>query len=489
VTERLPFDPDKMAAPRRAAAPSPDSATPWPVSKLAGEIDNALRRGVPGPVRVIGEVSGFRVRTHWYFDLKDESAVVNCVMFASAARKISPPPRDGEQVIVKGRVEFYSKGGKVSFLLDSLERAGEGPLDRAFRELCTTLKAEGYFAIERKQPLPRFPRRIAVITSRSAAALQDVINTAQRRCPAVGLLVVDVPVQGDAAAPEIAAAIDRVSKQHERLGVDAIILTRGGGSKEDLWCFNERRVADAIFRCQVPLVAAIGHETDTTIAELVADERCATPTQAAMRLTPDASELLRQLDSARRRLVTALARGAELARRDVELSGERLESAAVDVVAARRSRAHQLELRLERVRPQAVHARMIARLTAAEDRLARAMSLRLEPSVVAALADRLERSGQRLTDQRLGRLDALDKHLVAISPRSVLERGFSITAAADGRLVRSTRDVRRGDALTTHVSDGTITSLVGEEGQPTPRPAKRPKPARDEPGLFHGWDV
>lgn len=486
-----------MAAPRRAVAPTPDSATPWPVSKLAGEIDGALRRGVPGPVRVIGEVSGFRDRTHWYFDLKDENAVVNCVMFASAARKVNPPPRDGEQVIVRGRIEFYSKGGKVSFILDSLERAGEGPLDRAFRELCATLKAEGYFAIERKKPLPRFPRRIAVITSRSAAALQDVINTAQRRCPAVGLLVVDVPVQGDAAAPEIASAIDRISKHHARLGVDAIILTRGGGSKEDLWCFNERRVADAIFRCTVPLVAAIGHETDTTIAELVADERCATPTQAAMRLTPDVRELLRQLDSSERRLATALARGAELARRDVELSGERLETAARDAIATLRTRAHQLELRLERVRPQAVHARMIARLAAADDRLSRAIASRLDPTRINASADRLERSAHRLRDQHRARIDALDKHLAAISPKRVLERGFSITAAADGRLIRSTRDVSRGDTLTTHVTDGTIASVVGESDQPAPRPsprpssrpAKRTKPAADEPGLFHGWDT
>ncbi|MFN9971524.1 MAG: exodeoxyribonuclease VII large subunit, partial [Phycisphaerae bacterium] len=214
--------------------------------------------------------------------------------------------------------------------------------------------------IDRQKPLPRFPRRSAVITSRSAAAVQDVIDTARRRCPAVGLVLVDVPVQGDAAAPEIARAIDRVSRHHQQLGVDAIILTRGGGSKEDLWCFNERAVADAIHRCTVPLVAAIGHETDTTIAELVADERCATPTQAAMRLTPDTSELLRQLDSTQRRLVTALARGAELASRDIDRAADRLESAALESVAALRTRAQQLEIRQERGRPQAQHARMIA---------------------------------------------------------------------------------------------------------------------------------
>lgn len=490
VNERLPFDPDKMAAPRRPIAPAAD-ATPWSVSRLAGEIDATLRRGVPAPVRVIGEVSGFRDRTHWYFDLKDEGAVVNCVLFANIARKINPPPRDGEQVVVKGRVEFYTKAGKVSFILESLERAGEGPLDRAFRELCATLKAEGYFAVERKKPLPRFPRRIAVITSRSAAALQDVIDTARRRCPAVGLVLVDVPVQGDAAAPEIARAIDRVSRHHQRLGVDAIIVTRGGGSKEDLWCFNERVVADAIHRCTVPLVAAIGHETDTTIAELVADERCATPTQAAMRLTPDTGELIRQLDSTQRRLITALARGADIASRDIDRSADRLESAAFDTVAALRTRAHQLELRLERVRPQAQHARMIGRLAAAEDRLRRAVQSRLDPSRLLAAQEGLARSVARRSTDAAARLAALDKHLAAVSPKRVLERGFSITAAADGRLVRSVADVSAGDPLTTHVADGSIVSTVRDQSAshttpPAPRPSKVRKPDPNEPGLFHG---
>lgn len=480
-----------MAAPRRAVPAAPDAA-PWSVSRLAGEIDATLRRGVPTPARVIGEVSGFRDRTHWYFDLKDEGAVVNCVLFANIARKINPPPRDGEQVVVKGRVEFYAKAGKVSFILESLERAGEGPLDREFRELCATLKSEGYFAIERKKPLPRFPRRIAVITSRSAAALQDVINTAQRRCPAVGLLIVDVPVQGDAAAPEIARAIDRISRHHTKLGIDAVILTRGGGSKEDLWCFNERIVADAIHRCTVPLVAAIGHETDTTIAELVADERCATPTQAAMRLTPDTRELLRQLDSTRRRLVTALARGAELASRDIDRAADRLASSAHDTVSALRTRVHQLELRLERVRPQTQHARMIARVASAEERLRRAIHARLDPSRVAAACDALAIAVERRAQREAATIDALEKHLAAISPKRVLERGFSITAAVDGRLIRSAKDVAAGDALTTHVADGTIASIVGESNQPrpapsTPRPSRPRSPAPDEPGLFHGW--
>lgn len=457
-----------MAVPKRAVAPAPD--TPWTVSTLAGAIDTALRQGVAGPVRVVGEVSGLRDRTHWYFDLKDENAVVNCVMFASASKRFGLPPRDGELVIIKGRIEFYAKGGKVSFIVDSMERSGEGPLDRAYRELCATLKAEGYFDPERKKALPRFPRKIAVLTSRSAAALQDVINTCARRCPAVGIVHIDVPVQGDAASGVIAHAIDLLSKNHERLGVDAAILTRGGGSKEDLWCFNDRVVADAIFRCDLPLIAAIGHETDTTIAELVADERCATPTQAAMRLLPDRVELARQVDSTGRRLANALARGAQIAERNCSVAGQRLIGAVIEQARLGHRRLAELELRLERVRPQAVYARMIASLDQASERLRQAMNRRLEVDL-DGLAAKLENAALGQLRQRETQTDAVEKHLQAVAPRSVLERGFSITLRADGRLVKSVKDVATGDIMRTHISDGSVESVVS--GRPSvPRKEK-----------------
>lgn len=475
-----------MAAPRREVPAAPGGDAPWSVSRLAGEIDSALRKSIAASVRVVGEVSGFRDRTHWYFDLKDEGAVVNCVMFASVARKISPAPREGELVVVKGRVEFYAKGGKVSFILESLERAGEGPLDRAFRELSATLKAQGYFDIERKKALPRFPRRIAVVTSRSAAALQDVINTRDRRCPAVGLVCIDVPVQGAAAAPVIARAIELASRHRQRLGIDAVILTRGGGSKEDLWCFNERVVADAILGCDIPLVAAIGHETDTTIAELVADERCATPTQAAMRLVPDKKELLRQVDSTYRRLAVSLARGAQVAERNCSIIAHKLSAAT----HARSRFAHgslaQLELRLERLRPQAVHARMIARVESAAARLHRAMQSATEIDTKIPAARMLASARASLRDRAL-RVDAIEKHLNAIAPQRVVERGFSITLDAKGKLVRSVSDVRSGEALRTRVADGTIDSTVGNAAPRAPisrSGASRARSSRGQPDLF-----
>lgn len=471
-----------MAAPKRVVAPPAQVGdAPWTVSHLAGEIDGALRKGIAGAVRVMGEVSGFRDRTHWYFDLKDEGAVVNCVMFASAARRVNPPLRDGEQVIVKGRVEFYSKGGKVSFILDSLERAGEGPLDRAFRELSAALKSQGYFEIERKKALPRFPRRIAILTSRSAAALQDVINTRNRRCPAVELIVIDVPVQGPDAAPIIARAIELLSKNHHRLGIDAAILTRGGGSKEDLWCFNERVVADAIFRCEIALVAAIGHETDTTIAELVADERCATPTQAAMRLIPDKAELSRQLDSTLRRLGSSLSRNAQIAERNCSVLSHKLSAGVLARTRTAQRNITGLELRLERLRPQAVHARMIARLDGASERLQRAIDSAIDIDL-ADVSARLVAALRAALVRRATEIESVEKHLTAVAPVRVLERGFSITLDARGKLVRRIGEVRTGDRLRTRVSDGSIESTVGGSA-PIRKPSKA-KQDDNQPDLF-----
>ncbi|MBS0187040.1 MAG: exodeoxyribonuclease VII large subunit [Planctomycetes bacterium] len=468
-----------MAVPRRTDA-SAGAEAPWSVSRLAEQIDVSLRRGIAGTLRVVGEISGFRDRTHWYFDLKDQDAVVNCVMFASAARRINQPPRDGELVVVKGRVEYYAKGGKVSFILESLERAGEGPRDRAFRELCAKLKADGAFDPDRKKPLPRFPRRIAVITSRSAAALQDVINTRDRRCPAVGLACIDVPVQGDNAAPLIAHAIRAVSIHGAKLGFDAILLTRGGGSKEDLWCFNDPQVAEAILSCRLPLVAAIGHEIDTTIAELVADERCATPTQAAMRLIPDRRELERQLDSTTRRLGAALSRGALSADRNCQIAEHRLAGGMTTRCREAHRRLASVELNLEQVKPQSVHARMIARL----DDVSRRLTLAIEQGLdidLASLQSRLADAAAAGAREQASRLSALDRHLNAVGPQKVLERGFSMTARKDGRLLRSIQEVKPGESLRTRLADGTFDSTVGGSPGLASGP-RRTKPA--QPGLF-----
>ncbi len=480
---RLPFDPSKMAVQPAAKSAAPDRILS--VSDLAARIDRALRDGIPTSVRFQGEVGGFRDRTHWYFDLKDDRAVASCVVFASVARRIGFTPRDGQQVIASGRVEFYAKGGKVSVVLDSLRPAGEGEKDLALRRLLEDLRARGWLDPSTKRPLPTFPRRVAVVTSATGAALQDVLRTMRERCPAVAILVCDVRVQGDAAAPEIAAMIGHLSSAREALGLDAILLTRGGGSKEDLWCFNELVVAEAIHACKVPLIAAIGHETDTTVAELVADERSATPTHAAMRLTPDRHALARQVTTLEQRLEQATRTHLRGARQSASLAAMSLGAAIRAALSERQQNLAILAARVERQRPAAIHARLITRLheaerslhAAAQNSLARARLDLSRPSLARAIAHRLALESSRVA--------AAAAHLTAVSPTRVLERGYSVTLRADGRAVRTPADVTPGDILTTRLSEGTVRSTV-EGAAPAPRlaPRRRPKPPDPTPGLF-----
>ncbi len=452
---------------------------PLSVSALASQIDGALKSGIPGRVRVVGQVGGFRDRTHWYFNLSDEGAVIGAVMFASSARRSKVTPEDGLEVVVSGRIDFYAPGGKVSLVVDKIEPVGAGAAELALRRLLEEVRALGWLDPERKRPLPAFPRRIGVVTSRTGAALQDVINTVSRRCPGIGLLVVDARVQGEKASDEVRRAIRGLGAAHERLGIDAIIVTRGGGSAEDLAAFNDKEVARAIVESPVPVVAAIGHETDTTLAELVADERCSTPTQAAMRLTPEREALQEQVASLGARLGRSVrerargerqrvgAMGARPVMRDprriVRLQRDRLDALSGGLRhglrgagSAGQRRLASLALRLERKRPGELHARRHERL--------------------AALGERLGRGVRVVAAQEREAVDALERELNAVGPMSVLARGFSATLDADGRLIRSVEGVRPGQRLTTRVNDGSFASTV--EGAPGERHAPAPPPKR-----------
>lgn len=494
---RLPFDPGRVTGARAPEpAPAPKHLT---VTQLSGLIESTLRE-IPSGLKVVGEIGQFRERTHWYFDIKDAGAVMSCVMWQSAARKAGFTPAAGQQVLLTGRVEFYPPQGRTQFIVEKIEPVGAGALDLAFKKLCEELRTLGYFSEERKRPLPLLPRKVAIVTSRSAAALQDVLDTVRRRCPSLPLALVDVRVQGEGAAAQVARAITRIGRMHTKLGsggVDVILVTRGGGSMEDLWAFNERIVAEAIFRSPIPVVAAIGHETDTTIAELVADVRGATPTQAAMRIAPDSGDLRRQLSSMGGRLAGLLAR-------QVRLDAERLRSAARhrafadpmlivdekreelrtrsrDLVHALRERVQRgsaaldhAARRLNRHRPEAVYARRESALTHA------AANLR------AALAARLTR--------RADALDAAARALDLVGPHNVLKRGYSVTLRADGTVIRSATEAHTGETIQTRLADGAFTSVVnqqspgGHAGLSPRSPAKRPNSPKttdgDQPGLF-----
>ncbi|MBL4590809.1 MAG: exodeoxyribonuclease VII large subunit, partial [Phycisphaerales bacterium] len=411
MTGRLPFDPSRMKSNKRAGAegeiPSASGAfgsgadRAISVSQLAAKIDSALKSTIRGRIVVLGEISSLTHRTHWYFSLKDSNAVVGAVVFASVARKINYTPKHGDSVLATGRLEFYAPSGRVSFIVESMIPVGEGELERRYRALCDELRALEWFDPLTKKMLPSFPRRVAVVTSRTSAALQDVINTMGKRCPAVDLLVVDVRVQGDSAGGQIQGALRELNRRQHELGIDAVLLTRGGGSMEDLWAFNEIGVAQAIHESALPVVAAIGHESDTTIAELVADERCATPTQAAMKLTPDRDALGEQLDSIQHRLRAGVEHSVRYQRQTLDrLAGSRaltspkwviqihrdqigaVERQLAHVVRAKLISAHRrvdgAMLNLARQQPVAVHARRSEHLDGLHRALRRGIRTRTE---------------------------------------------------------------------------------------------------------------
>jgi len=426
-------------------SPAPDQPpAPLTVTQLSALVKQVLADAMPAPVRVVGEISNFTDRTHCFFSLKDDGSTLRCVCFASSARKLNFKPADGMAVVATGRIDYYDAQGQLQLYIDTMEPVGQGALELRFRALCEELRQAGYFDPARKKPLPVMPRTVAVITSRSGAALQDVINTVRQRCAGCRLLLFDVRVQGASAAPEIAAALDHLSHQGHTLGIDAIILTRGGGSIEDLWAFNERIVADAVYRCELPIVAAIGHETDTTIAELVADVRSATPTQAAMILIPDRAAAEHQLSQLQHRMTL-------LVRRYVDYQRQRVRHAAAHPALNRPQRM------LDPVRQRLTH-----------------------------LQSRLQLAVPRLVGHVQHRVEALARQLQSVSPRNVLQRGYSYTLDDRGHVLRRAAETAPGQVITTVLAEGTLTSTVQES---TEKPAAKrrrppPPPPLNEPSLF-----
>ncbi|MDX2132649.1 MAG: exodeoxyribonuclease VII large subunit [Planctomycetota bacterium] len=495
---RLPFDPAKMQGPATPApqpAPAPAGVSPpLTVSQLCARVKGALDAGFPASVRVAGEVSGFSDRTHWYFALKDAEGLINCVMFASASRRAGFTPATGTQVVATGRVDFYAPAGKVTLLVEKLEPVGAGAREVAFRALVDEARALGWLDPSRKRALPIMPRRVGIVTSATGAALQDVLVTMRRRCAGVEVLVLDIRVQGERAAPEAARAIDYLGREAVRLGLDALLVTRGGGSPDDLWAFNERVVADAIVKCPIPVVAAIGHETDTTLAELVADERAATPTQAAMRLTPDAGALGREVRAISSRLTLLAGRVLSNERTRVRHAAQSLGTGARAGLLRRAARLDDLGARLARRSPAATQARALARVDAAlralggaaREALARANCER----TLGLLEDAIDRRLERAADT----LDRTSRHLEGVGPLRVLERGYSVTMTGDGRVVRAPSDVQMGAPLLTRVAQGVVRSVVLDASAPppmapapaAPRRSRRGRKASptDGPGLF-----
>lgn len=498
---RLPFNPDKASAARKAPAKAtPHAQRPIRVSDLASQIASALKTNLPASIKVQGELSGLKHQTHLYCTLKDAEAAISAVMFAPALRKLTFKPAEGDEVIATGRIDFWTRAGRTQLYIDKLEPAGEGQLLAKLRALTEQLRSEGYLDPNHKQHIPPIPRRIAVITSATSAALQDVLDTTRRRCPAIDILTIDARVQGEHAAPQISNAINALSNSKDQLGIDTIILTRGGGSIEDLWAFNERQVADAIHNASIPIIAAIGHETDTTLAELVADHRAATPTQAAMLAIPDRQDLIQQLDHLAARLQSTTERTINAERRHLNqlttrptLNSPRATIAPLSHALTQQSNhiniateralnnrlrhLDRLAARLNRHRPEAAYARREARLQNASHRLNRTTARFLARSQHTHTFNAFDDAATTTLDNTRSRFNALARELEIASPLRILARGFSVTTTTDGSVITSPSQTTTGQTITTRLAKGSITSTVSKDSKQTQAPEQAPTPA------------
>ena len=333
----------------RDAAPGESPETAFPVAALTQMAKEVIEGAFP-PLWIRGEVSGFKSHGngHWYFTLKDATASVSCVVWARDTVRIPAPPDEGMQVMAQGQLSVYPARGQMQFMVRALEAEGEGLWRKAFEATRARLEKDGLLDPSRKRPIPRFPRRVAVVTSADGAALHDIRSVIARRNPSVDLIVVPAAVQGETAPASLIAALDRVARWG---AADVVIVGRGGGSREDLWAFNDEGVARAIAACPIPTISAVGHEVDVTIADLVADLRAATPSAAAEAAVPVLEELVEWLASLRQVMRTGVERRVLQARRELKRWASDLSLRANRSVERRRSRVQQLAGRIDALSP------------------------------------------------------------------------------------------------------------------------------------------
>lgn len=405
------------------------------VSQLNAYIKSLVDRDdFLGSVAVRGELSNYKIYPsgHHYFTLKDAESSLKCVMFRSAAGKLRFRPESGMGVTAWGRISVYPRDGAYQLYCEALMPEGFGDLQMAYEQLKAKLEKEGLFDRSHKKPIPRYPERIAVITSSAGAAVHDIIRVLRRRWPMGKIMLLPVRVQGVEAPGEIAAAL-RYASEHKV--ADVVITGRGGGSIEDLWAFNDERVARAIYDCEIPVISAVGHEPDVTIADFVADLRAATPSNAAELAAPDVTELMQAIDSAMRRLENSMAKRISGSREALEaLSSRRVLQSATGFIEQRRSQVETLRVRLEAASGFASKSRSQL------DNLAS----RLDSALDAAMT--------RKKNEYLRAAAKLD----ALSPLEVLSRGYAIAMDEDGRAVKDSSGVRAGDKLTVRLASGAL---------------------------------
>lgn len=430
------------------------------VTALNRRVRDLLQQNFP-LLWVTGEVSNLTraASGHVYFSLRDETAQARCVMFRQRAQLVPWRLENGQQVELQASVTLYEARGDFQLNVEGMRRAGLGKLYEAFARLRERLENQGLFAAARKRALPDFPRRIGIVSSPQAAALHDILTALQRRAPHLPAILYPAPVQGDGAAEKLAAAIETAAARAAADGIDVLIVARGGGSIEDLWAFNEECVARAIAACPLPVVSGVGHETDVTIADYVADQRAATPTAAAELVSAGWFDAAARLDALAAQLRHHLRRQLEARMQRIDLLAHRLIhpdqrlardrqnlvllATRLDAVMAQRRQQHHA--RLEHWRQRLAHGRP---------------ELRDVRRRIEHAAQRLQASSQARLASRQARLAALAASLASLSPQATLARGYSIARDSQGRLVRDSQQLSSGEPIALRFASGSAEARV-----------------------------
>ncbi|MFD2179466.1 exodeoxyribonuclease VII large subunit [Veronia pacifica] len=433
----------------------------YTVSHLNAEVRRVLENEM-GIVWLVGEISNLTIPTsgHWYFTLKDSQAQAKCAMFRGNNRRVTFKPANGSQVLVRARLSLYEPRGDYQLVIESMQPEGEGRLKQQFEKLKMKLAAEGLFAASEKSTLPEQPKCVGIVTSKTGAALHDILQVLRRRDPSLSVIIYPTLVQGEGAAIEIAQAIGRANTRNE---CDVLIVGRGGGSMEDLWCFNEEIVARTIAASQIPIVSAVGHEVDVTIADFVADVRAPTPSAAAELVSRDTGTRIQQLQQHVEALEFYTERYIQehnkhltqlqhrLAMQDPKKQIERQQQ-QVDTLTMRLERSIQQRMQRETQHIERSHQALLLHSPA--------NTVQQQHSKLALIQQRLQDAMNRKMTAERHALSLKMETLDAVSPLATLSRGFSVTQSAKGSVIRSVNDVSEGDTLVSILPDGKVRSKV-----------------------------
>ena len=427
----------------------------YQVSDLANEMRSLLERSYP-EIWIEGELSSLSTPAsgHLYFTLKDDDSQLRCAMFRSRANLSRYKPAAGDLVRIRAKISVYTARGDLQCIVQHIEDAGEGVLQRRFEELKDKLNKLGVFDQARKQAIPKFAKHIGIVTSPSGAAVRDIISTFKRRCPGLPVTIYPAVVQGESAPDSIRSALASAI-QHERC--DVIVLTRGGGSMEDLWCFNDEQLAHDIVNCPIPIVSGVGHEVDITICDLVADLRAPTPTAAAEILSPDTSQLLGQLQSMAFRLPRSMERLLQRLSQNVDVCAQRLEHPK-QKLDGKRGDTFSLAKRLR----QATLTQQ--KYKSDKQSFARQRLISQQPGKqiiqgqfeTQRLGQQLQRASQSQLLQTRQKFESMAEQLNLVNPLATLDRGFSVTRRADKSVLRKSKQVAQGDKIDVQLSEGEL---------------------------------